>query len=145
ARDALAPNPTHPEIEAGAAALGENATPDALRKVRRAGGSRPIATALGVLTQLLTSNVSLDSATAIVTELIRRGATPAQLTAFVSDYTADIAGGTKAQAAIDVRARGLIAVLAAPSGSVTAADFAAPAQGLTSSGTRNNPPKPKRP
>lgn len=148
ARDALAPNPTRPDIEAGASALGADATPDALKAVRRASGSRPMAPALGLLTQLLTNKVPVRRATEIVTDLIRRNATPAQLVALGNDVAVDVAAGTAAVAAADVHARGLVAVLAASGGS--AVEAAADAPGFITSGSqqqpgRNAPPRPRRP
>lgn len=151
AREALAPNATAPEIEAGANALAEHATPDALRAVRRASGSRPVVVPLGVLTQLLASKVPLARATEVVTDLIRRNATPNQLVAFGNDVAADVAGMTP-EAAITLRARYLIAVLAAPGSGVAAAAADAENLGLPSSfmngggGTKNPPPtRPRRP
>jgi hypothetical protein len=150
AREALAPNPTAAEIAAGADALAEKATPEALRAVKRASGGRTVDAALGVLTQLLAdpNKVPLPRATAIVTELVRKNATPTQLAALGNDVTSDRQGGMSALASLDVRAQGLIAVLAAPGGSATAADLVnAPGFGTASGGpVRANPPTPpKRP
>lgn len=152
ARDALAPNATQSEIEAGANALSEKATPDALRAVRRASGSKPVVVPLGVLTQLLSSKVRLDRATEIVTDLIRRNATPNQLVALGNEVAADVATGRDASAAIDLRARGLIAVLAAPGGAAAAAasdvltTVGAPGPTNGAGGPRQTPPtKPPRP
>jgi hypothetical protein len=150
AREALGPRSSAAEIAAGADALAEKATPDALRAVRRASGGRTVAEALGVLAQLLAepNKVPLPRATAIVTELVRKNATPAQLAALGNDVASDVGGGMSALASLDVRAQGLIAVLAAPGGSATAADLVnAPGFGTSSGGpVRANPPTPpKRP
>jgi hypothetical protein len=155
AREALGPNPTAAEIAAGADALAEKATPDALRAVKRAGAGRTVEAPLGVLAQLLAdpNKVPLPRATAIVTELVRKHATPAQLAVLGNEVTADANQGTSALASLDVRAQGLIAVLAAPGGSAAVGDaltVSAPGvvpPGLSSSGApRANPPKPpKRP
>lgn len=151
AREALGPNPTAAEIAAGADALAEKATPDALRAVKRASAGRGVESALGVLAQLLAdpNKVPLPRATAIVTELVRKNATPAQLVALGNDVTADAGRGTSALASLDVRAQGLIAVLAAPGGgTATAVDLAnAPTLGASSGGgVRPSPQKPpKRP
>ena len=138
AREALQPNPTVPEIEGGAAALGENATTESLKAVRSAGGSRSVATALGVLTQLLANKMPIDSATKIVTDLLRRGATPEQLVAFQGNVSADVARGYDVMEAADLRARGLVAAMGSgtASGAFTSADVEASA--VTSG--RNNPP-----
>jgi hypothetical protein len=145
ARTALAPNPSSLEITAGADALGAKATTESLRAIRKAGGSRSVQTALGLLTSLLSSEVPLDSATKIVTDLVRRGATPQQLVAFVEFYNADMATGMTAVAAMDVRARLLVAVLAAPNGAAAAAAADAFTQSAVGSGVRSDPPKPRRP
>ena len=145
ARTALAPNPTSLEITAGADALGATATTESLRAVRKAGGRRSVETALGLLTQLLSSKVPLDSATKIVTELVRRGATPQQLVAFVQYYQEDMSTGMTAVAAMDVRARLLVAVLAAPNGAAAAAAADAFTQSAVGGGVRSDPPKPRRP
>lgn len=149
AREALAPNPSAAEIAAGADALAEKATPEALRAVRRASGRRAVDAPLGVLAQLLAdpNKVPLSRATAIVTELLRKNATPVQLTALGNNVASDVGGGMSALASLDVRAQGLIAVLAAPGGA-TAADFtvAAPGTPAVSGPIRANPPTPpKRP
>ena len=57
AKAALAPNPTEQEITQGADALGASATTETLRELRRTGRNRSVAAALGLLTQLLSSQV----------------------------------------------------------------------------------------
>src|SRR5262249_25057022 len=80
ARDALAPNPTENDIRAGAEVLScKHATPNDRRAIRRASGSRSVASALGLLAQLLSSEVEHDKAMETVTDLIKRGASPNQL------------------------------------------------------------------
>src|SRR5262245_5288760 len=126
ARASLEPSPSKPEIEAGASAIAEKATPDALRAVRRASGPRPVVVPLGVLTQLLTSKVSVKRATEIVTDLIKRGATPEQLAELGRDVGA-FGSGEAAVAAAELRVRGLLAVIAAQGGSSGAILLSAPA------------------
>jgi hypothetical protein len=120
ARDALAPRPSTSDIATGADALQYGATKDELRAVRTASGDQPISTPLGVLAQLVASGVPAKRAAVIVTDLIKRHATPAQLAALGTDVNADVARGAQASAALDTRLRGLTAVLA-PSGDVTTA------------------------
>jgi len=150
ARASLEPNPSRLEIEAGASAL-EWATPDALKAVRRASGTRPVVVPLGVLTQLITSNVPVKRATEIVTELIKRGATTPQLVALGNDVQQDVEAGRPANAAVADRARGLTAVLAAEPGlggdKLTAAPADVSNGGFLSAGQpKSGPPKPpKRP
>ncbi len=143
ARASLEPNPSLPEIEAGANALGEKATPDALRAVRRAAGTRPVVEPLGLLTVLLTSRVSVKRATEIVTDLMTRGATPQQLVGLSNDVGA-YGSGEAAVAAAELRVRGLIAVLAAQGGSSTANFFAPAADNLSLKGATTGPPAPPR-
>lgn len=148
ARTALEPNASPLEIEAGANALSEKATPEALKAVRRASGNRPVDVPLSVLTQLLSSNVKLERATEIVTDLIKRGATPPQLTALGNDVADDARLGTAGAAAAEVRVRGLIAVLAARGASFGGdkVSVTAPAvgDGFINSSTRSSPPPPPR-
>jgi hypothetical protein len=134
ARDALAPA-TANDISAGADALGAGATKDALREVRSASGGKSVATPLGVLAQLLGSNVPLKRATEIVTSFMRRGASPEQLVAFGNNVNDDVTHGAAALAALDTRARFLSGVLA-PAGS------AATAAGLQNAAAPSIPKKP---
>jgi hypothetical protein len=146
ARDALAPRPTQQEITEGANALGENATVAALREVRKAGGSQSVAAALGLLTQMLASQVSLATATEAVTDLLRRGAQPGQLVAMGNDLETDMGNGTTIESSLDVRRHALIAALAAQNAAnLSAADVSAP--GLTNTAKSNTgpPTPPKRP
>lgn len=112
ARDALAPKPTSLDIIAGEDALSEGATPESLRAIRAAGGNQSVVVALSVLAQLLASGVPLDQASKTVVSFIRRGATAQQLSSFGNGVNLDVADGARATSALDVRARGLNAVLA---------------------------------
>ena len=118
ARTALAPNPSEQEITEGANALGEKGgTADMLRAVRKAGGSRSLVPALGLLTQLLASGaVTPPRATEMVTDLLRRNATDGQLVAFQNHIAADVLVGSQLASSIDVRLHNLIATLAAQGG-----------------------------
>lgn len=148
ARVALAPNPTAPEIVEGEKALAENATAGSLRAVRQAGGNRSVASALGLLTQLLASGIELPEAEQRVTTLLRKGATPMQLVAFGNDVVSDVTIGYKLEDALNVRANHLIATLAAERGITT--EFLDTPATTTNSGlkagsaTPPNPP-PRRP
>lgn len=119
ARDALAPaSPT--DIAAGADALGAGATKEALHTVRLASGGQSVSTSLGVLAQLLGSNVPLKRATEIVTSFLKRGATPQQLVALGNNVNDDVTHGAAALAALDTRARFLSGVLAPGGGGAAA-------------------------
>jgi hypothetical protein len=120
ARDALEPRPTPSDIAYGATVLELGATNDELRAVRKASADQPVSMPLGVLAQLLASRISHKRAVQIVTDLLKRRATAEQLVNFGNDVNADVANGANATAALDIRLRGLTAVLAPPVGSAAA-------------------------
>jgi hypothetical protein len=122
ARDALEPRPTPDDIASGAVALEFGATKDELRAVRKASSDQPMSPPLGVLAQLVASGISHKRAAQIVTDLIKRHATANQLATLGNDVNADVANGAQAMAALDIRLRGLTAVLAPAGGSSSAAD-----------------------
>lgn len=132
ARDALAPRPTPSDIANGADALAYGATKDELRAVRSASSDQLVSTHLGVLAQLVASGVPAKRAAEIVTDLIKRHASAAQLAALGNDVNADVVRGAQAMAALDTRLRGLTAVLA-PDGVVTTAP------GISASGPKKKP------
>ncbi|HVX41577.1 MAG TPA: hypothetical protein VHB25_18605 [Gemmatimonadaceae bacterium] len=112
ARDALAPRATANEIDAGADAIGLGVTVNALRALRAASPNRPVTVPIGVLTQLVASRVPIAKATAIVTNLMRGGANDQQIADLGKDVNQDIALGRKPDAALEIRAQGLIPILA---------------------------------
>ena len=119
ARDALAPNPGPRDIAAGADALAYGAPREALVAMRAIRPNESIAVPLGVLTQLVASGVPVARATRVVADLLRRGARDEQLIALNNDVRNFVAAGVSPQAALDVRMRGLNAVL--PPGGVAGA------------------------
>jgi hypothetical protein len=125
ARDALAPNPSPRDIAAGADALAFGATREALATMRAIRPNESIAVPLGVLTQLVASGVSVSRATRTVAELLRRGARDEQLIALNNDVRSYVAAGVSPEAALDVRTRGLTAVLP-PGGGSAVGDAATP-------------------
>jgi hypothetical protein len=134
ARTALAPKPTLADITAGGNALGvAGVTKAALQAVRSTSPNRPVAVPLGLLAQLVASNVPLTRATEIVTQLIKRGASNAQLVKLGNDVNADVVHGARAIASLDVRLQGLNAVLA-PAGNPGATG-----DGLTSASAPKKP------
>jgi hypothetical protein len=113
ARIALAPKPTAADIIAGGDALSvAGVTKSALQAVRSKSPNRPLAVPLAVLAQLVASGVPATRATEIVTELLKRGASDVQLVALGNDVNSDVGHGARAIASLDVRLRGLTAVLA---------------------------------
>jgi hypothetical protein len=133
-RDALMPGPTPNDIATGADALEYGATKDQLRAIRKACGEQPVSTPLGVLAQLVASRVEPKRAAQIVTDLIKRRASTAQLVALGNDVNADVASGANATAALDIRLRGLTAVLA-PAGAAATTD----APGLSATTPKKKP------
>ena len=122
ARDALAPNPTPRDITAGADALAFGATPDALKAMRAIRPNESVAVPLGVLTQLVASGVPVSRATRVVADLLRRGARDEQLIALNDDVRSYVAAGASPEVALDVRTRGLNAVLPSPAAAGVAGD-----------------------
>jgi hypothetical protein len=125
ARNALAPNPGPRDIAAGVDALAYGATREALAAMRAIRPNESVAVPLGVLTQLVASGVPVARATRVVADLLRRGAKDEQLIALNNDVRSFIAAGASPQAALDVRTRGLNAVLPPGSGAA-GAELASP-------------------
>jgi hypothetical protein len=139
-RDALAPSPSARDIAAGADAMGYGVTRDALASMRTIRPRGSLAVPLAVLTQLVASGVPVARATIVVAELIRRGARDEQLIALSDDVRWYIASGASPEAALDVRTRGLNAVLPpAPAAAGAAADFSNTAPGVQSGTGRRRP------
>ena len=137
-RDALAPAPGDRDIAAGADALAFGVPLDALRSMRAIRPRGSVAVPLAVLTQLVASGVPVPRATVMVSDLIRRGARDEQLIALSDDVRWDVAAGASPEAALDVRTRGLTAVLpAAPGAATNAGDLMTSAPG--------NNPQPRKP
>ena len=125
ARGAIASDTLPADIVAGEEALSFKIPKGILTRIHDAAPNRPIAVPIGVLTQLVASKVPAERAGQIVTDLMRRGATPAQLVALGNDVNADVQRGAKGGESADIRYRGLLTPLLAPGGS-SAADVAAP-------------------
>ena len=122
ARDALAPNPSPRDITAGADALAYGATREALQAMRAIRPNESVAVPLGVLTQLVASGVPVGRATRVVADLLRRGARDEQLIALNDDVRSYVAAGASPEVALDVRTRGLNAVLPPPGAAGVAGD-----------------------
>lgn len=138
ARDALAPNPGPRDIAAGADALAYGATRDALKTMRAIRPNESVAVPLGVLTQLVASGVPIARATRVVADLMRRGARDEQLIALNEDVRSYVAAGASPEIALDVRTRGLNAVLPPLGSPAGVAGDAAPG-GLTTAGATKKP------
>lgn len=134
ARDVVAPHATPGDIAAGEEALSFDVPKDVLRKVVKASPNRSVVVPIGVLTQLVVSGVPAGKAGDIVTELIRRGASAAQLVALGNDVNADVQSGARAVESADIRMRGLTPLLA-PASAAAQSDAA----GLQASDPRRKP------
>lgn len=115
ARTALAPA-TDAELTAGADALSAGATPDVLTQMRRTWPGKSVAVPLGVLTELVARGIAPPRASKQVLALMARGASPQQLATLGNDVNADVRGGRGADAALDLRVRGIMGALAPPAG-----------------------------
>lgn len=134
-RDALAPDPEPRDIVAGADALAYGATREALSTMRAIRPSGSLAVPLAVLTQLVASGVPVSRATRAVADLLKRGARDEQLIALQEDVRSYVAAGASPEAALDVRTRGLNAVLP-PGGASGAATGAASTPTAASGGMK---------
>jgi hypothetical protein len=111
ARDQLAPNPSEDEIAAGADALYVGVPAPLLRKMRAAWPNRSLALPLGVLTELVAKGLPASRAAQVVTDLMARGASNVQLYALAQSVQGDVAAGWAPEAALDLRARGVMSLL----------------------------------
>jgi hypothetical protein len=114
ARRALGPAAGDAELAAGADALAAGVAPAALAALRQAWPERPLTLPLGVLTELVTRGVDPARATRQVLALLARGASPQQLVSLGQDVEGDVRRGRAANAALDLRVRGLLGVLSPP-------------------------------
>ena len=99
ARTALGPGASAEEIVAGGAALQAGLDESGLRGLRTARPEGSLVTALAVLTDLMTRGVPVETAMSAVTNLLRTGASDAQLLSFQRGVERDIATGLPAAAA----------------------------------------------
>lgn len=119
ARSALAPTTASDEITAGADALQVGVRPTLLQELRRRFPSTSLTIPLGVLTQLVASGVSTARASALVRELLERGASPPQLIALSTDVQRDVVAGLSPNVALALRSGGLFSSLAAAAPAVS--------------------------
>jgi hypothetical protein len=112
ARDAIAPDSLPADIGAGEEALSFKIPKNILTRIHKASPRRPIATPIGVLTQLVASHVPPDRAGDIVTKLMQNGASAEQLSQLGNNVYSDVQQGARAMESLDTRFRGLNAFLA---------------------------------
>jgi hypothetical protein len=134
ARRSIVPHDLANDIVNAEEALSYDVPPDILRKISMASPKAPIAVPLSVLTQLVATHVPAKRASEIVLDLVRRGATPAQMNALGNDVDGDVRLlGARALDAANLRYSTLSPHLAplSTSGAATDAGF-----------TSNGPKKP---
>lgn len=142
ARAALGPTASTDELVAGADAFAAGADATAVRAVRAASAGRPVSAPLGALAQLVASGVPSSRAVAMVVELLRRNASPAQVLAFGNSVESDVVSGLPAEEAAVLRLHSFGANLG---DAVTSADMPTATRPGNLTGTTNTTPKtPKR-
>jgi len=112
ARQAIAPHALAIDITNAEEALSYNVPPEILRRVSQASPRQTIAVPLSILTQLVANGVPTEKAGKIVTELVQRGATAAQMVALGNDVEGDVRVGRRASSSVDVRLNALTRHLA---------------------------------
>lgn len=122
----LQPGPSESELVAGANALAVGVPPATLRRVRHLQRDRAVAVPLAVLSELIARGVPVERASSMVLALLERGATPRQLMAMSVLVYQDIAAGVPADAALDVRMRGVLSTLPAHPSAAAEARGASP-------------------
>ena len=115
ARDLLAPSPSEAELVSGADALAVGVPGPMLRQVRAAyPAGQSVAMPLDVLTELVARGVPAKHALEQITQLMMRGATPSQIASLGASVQTDVAAGLAPDAALEVRARGVMSLLPSP-------------------------------
>jgi hypothetical protein len=115
ARDLLAPSPSDAEMIAGADALAVGVPAPMLRQIRAAyPAGQSVAMPLDVLTELVARGVPASNALEQITQLMRRGATPTHIAGLGASVQSDVAAGLTPDAALEVRARGVMSLLPSP-------------------------------
>lgn len=142
ARATLGADATADELAAGADALAAGAGAGALRTVRAATRSQSLAAPLGALAQLVANGVPPHRAAAMIAELLRRNATPAQVLAFGNSVEADAAGGVPAEESAVFRLHG---IGSSGQGATTTDAWGAASPGTSSMGSALRPPSTRTP
>ena len=122
ARELLGPSPSEAELVAGADALAVGVPAPMLKQVRAAyPAGQSVAMPLDVLTELVARGVPAKHALEQITQLMQRGATPAQIASLGASVQSDVAAGLTPDAALEVRARGVMSLLPSPAQSAAIA------------------------
>ncbi len=122
ARSFLAPSPSVAELSSGADALAIGVPGAMLRQIRAAWpAQQSVAMPLDVLTELVARGIEPKTALQQITTLMARGATPSQIAALGSSVQSDVAAGLAPDAALEVRARGVMSLLPSPAAAASLA------------------------
>ena len=76
--------------------------------------AKSVAMPLDVLTELVARGVPASNALQQITQLMRRGATPTHIAGLGASVQSDVAAGLTPDAALEVRARGVMSLLPSP-------------------------------
>ncbi|HEU5173783.1 MAG TPA: hypothetical protein VFT96_03440 [Gemmatimonadaceae bacterium] len=111
AKGALGPGSSEAELSAGANALAIGVPRATLVEIRALSPRQPVTVPLGVLTELVAREVTINRASQMVVALLRNGVTPAQLLSLSDDVSHDVNAGIEPGAAVDIRTRGALGTL----------------------------------
>jgi len=128
ARNALGTMSSDPEVISGAQAIRAGISAQQLGRLRRVRPSLQIATALTVASDLVTREVPLDTAIAVVSALMNASATDDQLLQMRADIEADILNGKPPVVAASSRGQATVQTLVAtpPNGAGNSGSLASP-------------------
>jgi hypothetical protein len=137
AREALQPDPSARDIEAGAEALKYGISANVLRDIRKS-SKGPVAVPIGLLIQLVAepNKMQVKRASAIVLDLVKRGADTRMIAELGNAVNADVALGMTPDKSLAFHLNALQPLLGAPGGSAAAADAL---QSGTMAGPRKKP------
>lgn len=122
ARDLLSPSPSEAEIVSGADALAIGVPGPMLKEIRAAyPAGQSVAMPIDVLTELVARKVPAKHALEQITDLMRRGATATHIASLGASVQSDVAAGLTPDAALEVRARGVMSLLPSPAQSAALA------------------------
>lgn len=122
ARTLLAPSTSAAELTSGAEALAVGVPGAMLKQIRASWPvERSVVMPIDVLTELVARKVPAKHAFEQITALMLRGATPSQIASLGQSVQADVAAGLAPDAALEVRARGVMSLLPSPAAAASSA------------------------
>lgn len=114
AKSLLAPAATVAELSSGADALAVGVPGSMLKQIRSTWPRQSVVMPLDVLTELVARGVPAKQALTQITSLMAKGATPSHIASFGASVQSDVASGLTPDAALEVRARGVMSLLPSP-------------------------------